>query len=182
MGHPSSDPWVIGYGTNLRLVPLPIDPLEEARRQWTSHGWGALEAMSAATAITRAHQLVLAGIDRALRPSGLTFSRYEALVLLTFSRNGSLPLGKMGERLMVHPTSITNTIDRLEAQGYVRRVPHPLDRRTILAEITDEGRSVVKEATDALVAAEFAVPTLDAGLVARLTESLGKSLAGDDTH
>ena len=101
--------------------------------------------MSAATAITRANQLVLAGIDRVLRPYGLTFSRYEALVLLTFTRTGSLPLGKMGERLMVHPTSITNTIDRLERQGYVRRVPHPSDRRAVLAEITDEGRAWSKK-------------------------------------
>jgi len=128
--------------------------------------------MSAATAITRANQLVIAGIDRVLRPFGLTFSRYEALVLLTFSRNGSLPLGKMGERLMVHPTSITNTIDRLERQGYVRRVPHPSDRRAVLAEITDDGKAVVKEATDALVAAEFAVPALDDSLVERLADSL----------
>src|SRR5260221_6134030 len=120
--------------------------------------------MSAATAITRAHQLVLAGIDRALRPFGLTFSRYEALVLLTFTRTGSLPLGKMGERLMVHPTSITNTIDRLERQGYVRRVPHPSDRRGVLAEITDDGRGVVKEATHALVSAAFAGPVLDGRL------------------
>ena len=156
-------------------MPLSFDPLDEARRQWTSHGWGALEAMSAATAITRAHQLVLAGIDRSLRPFGLTFSRYEALVLLTFTRTGALPLGKMGERLMVHPTSITNTIDRLESQGYVRRVPHPSDRRAMLAEITDEGRAVVKEATDALVAAEFAVPTLDNSLVERLADSLRRS-------
>ena len=99
--------------------------------------------MSAATAITRANQLVLAGIDRVLRPYGLTFSRYEALVLLTFTRTGSLPLGKMGERLMVHPTSITNTIDRLERQGYVRRVPHPSDRRAVLAEITTHSYGLV---------------------------------------
>ena len=40
-----------------------------------------------------------------LRPYGITFSRYEALVLLTFSRRGSLPLSKIGERLQVHATS-----------------------------------------------------------------------------
>ena len=131
--------------------------------------------MSAATAITSWLARVIAGIDRVLRPFGLTFSRYEALVLLTFSRNGSLPLGKMGERLMVHPTSITNTIDRLERQSYVRRVPHPSDRRAVLAEITDDGRAVVKEATDALVSAEFAVPALDDSLVDRLADSLRRA-------
>jgi len=123
----------------------------------------------------RVQQLVIGQLDALLKPHGLTFPRYEALVLLTFSRAGALPLGKMGERLMVHPTSITNTIDRLERQGYVRRVPHPTDRRAVLAEITDEGRAVVKEATDALVAAEFAMATLDDSLVDRLADSLRRA-------
>ena len=141
-------------------MPLPFDPIEEARRQWTDHGWGAVDAMSAVTSITRAHQIVLGRINDLLHPFGLTFSRYEALVLLTFSREGALPLGKMGSRLMVHPTSVTNTIDRLERAGLVRRVGHPDDRRTVLAEITDDGRAIVKQATDALVEAQFGVGTL----------------------
>ena len=53
----------------------------------------------------------------------------------------------MGQRLMIHPTSVTNIIDRLEQQGLVRRLPHPTDGRTTLAEITDEGRSLAKRAT-----------------------------------
>jgi DNA-binding MarR family transcriptional regulator len=60
-----------------------------------------------------------------------------------------LPLGKMGDRLMLHPTSVTNIVDRLEDQGMVRRTPHPTDRRTTLAEITPEGRDVVERATKA---------------------------------
>ena len=139
------------------VVPLPFDPIAEARRQWDSHGWGAVDAMAAVTSITRAHQILLARINDLLQPYGLTFSRYEALVLLTFSNDGSLPLGKIGERLQVHPTSVTNTIDRLEGDGHVQRVSHPVDRRTVLAEITDEGRAVVKQATDALVEAEFGI-------------------------
>jgi DNA-binding MarR family transcriptional regulator len=77
----------------------------------------------------------------------LTFARYEGLVLLSFSRGGSLPLGKMGDRLMIHPTSVTNIIDRLEAEGLVTRVPHPTDGRTTLAEVTSEGRALAKRAT-----------------------------------
>jgi DNA-binding MarR family transcriptional regulator len=152
-------------------MALRFDPIEEARRQWSEHGWGALEAMSAATTITRAHQVVLAQIDRALKPFGLTFSRYEALVLLSFTRNGSLPLGKMAERLMVHSTSITNTIDRLERDGFVRRLPHPTDRRLILAEITEDGRGIVKQATDSLVEIDFGVPALAATVVQRLDDA-----------
>src|SRR5258708_39414229 len=81
-------------------------------------------------------------------------------MLLLFTRTGSLPLNKIGQRLQVHPTSVTNTIDRLEAQGLARRVPHPTDRRTTLAEITDAGRALAIEATAAVNADAF----VDTGL------------------
>ena len=67
----------------------------------------------------------LARLNDALKPLELTFARYEALMLLFFSRTGSLPMGKMGTRLQVHPTSVTNLIDGLEKLGYVSRAPHP---------------------------------------------------------
>ena len=38
-------------------------------------------------------------------------------MLLSFSTSGALPLSKIGERLQVHATSVTNVIDRLEAAG-----------------------------------------------------------------
>src|SRR5262245_50993929 len=106
--------------------------------------------MSATTSIMRAQQIILATVDEVLRPFDLTFARLEALVLLAFSRQGALPLGKMGDRLMLHPTSVTNIVDRLEDQGLVRRVRHPTDRRTTLAEITAEGRQLVEKATEAV--------------------------------
>src|SRR3954463_15060788 len=93
---------------------LRFDPIDEAKRQWDQR-WEGGAPMAAATSIMRAQQIVLAAVDGALRPLGLTFARWEALVLLSFTRTGSLPLNKIGERLMVHPTSVTNTIDRLES-------------------------------------------------------------------
>ena len=45
-------------------------------------------------------------------------------MILYLSRQGALPLGKIGERLQVHPTSVTSLIDGLEKQGYVIREPH----------------------------------------------------------
>jgi DNA-binding MarR family transcriptional regulator len=150
---------------------LRFDPIAEARRHWDER-WPAGAAMAAATSIMRAQQIVLARVDEALRPFGLTFARYEALVLLTFSRAGSLPLGKMGERLMIHPTSVTNIVDRLEAQALVRRVPHPTDRRTTLCEITDAGRALVDEATRAVTAIDLGISGLDEAQVDQLTDLL----------
>jgi DNA-binding MarR family transcriptional regulator len=141
--------------------PLDFDPIEEARSQWSGRWDPDLsDAMAAATSIMRAQQVVLAAVDGALRPFGLTFARYEGLVLLLFSRKGSLPLGKMGQRLMIHPTSVTNIIDRLEAQQLVRRIPHPTDGRTTLAEITDEGRRLAEQATRAVNGVAFGLDAL----------------------
>jgi DNA-binding MarR family transcriptional regulator len=116
--------------------------------------------MAAATSIMRAQQIVQAAVDEALRPFGLTFARYEALVLLAFTRRGTLPMGKMGQRLMIHPTSVTNIVDRLEGQGFVRRQPHESDRRTTLVEIAESGRAIVDQATEAVVACSFGLETL----------------------
>ena len=94
--------------------------------------------MRAATSVLRVQQILLARFDEVLKPHGLTFARYEVLVLLTFSRTGELPLKVIGSRLMVHPTSVTNAIDRLVAAGLRRRAgPTRDDGRGVLAAITD---------------------------------------------
>ena len=160
--------------------PLGFDPIDEAARQWGLR-WKAVDQMHAVTSLMRVQQLVLAELDELLRPHGLTFARYEALVLLTFSRLGSLPLGKMGERLQVHPTSVTSIVDRLEAAGHVVRRRHPQDGRAVLAEITESGRAVVEAATADLVNAKFAladVPVEDLRALSALLKPVRGS-AGD---
>lgn len=130
---------------------MGFDPIAEARRQWAAHGWDdAADGMAVVTSIVRANQILQARIDAVLRSMELTFARYELLVLLDFSRTGALPLGKIGDRLQVHPASITNAVNRLEADGLVTREPHPDDGRTTLANLTGEGRALARRATKAL--------------------------------
>jgi DNA-binding MarR family transcriptional regulator len=145
--------------TTLRPVTLPFDPIDEAARQWGER-WEGVPAMHAVTSLMRVQQLVIGRLDAILRPHGLTFARYEALVLLVFSSRGSLPLGKMGERLQVHPTSVTSIVRRLESARLIARQPHPEDGRAVLAEITDAGRAVVEAATRDLLAADFGLAAL----------------------
>jgi DNA-binding MarR family transcriptional regulator len=153
--------------------PLRIDPIAEARRHWEAR-WeeDPSRAMAAVTSIMRAQQILLARLNDVLRPFGLTFPRYEALMLLSFTRSGSLPIGKMGERLQVHRTSVTNIIDKLEADGLVKRVPHEQDRRATLAEITDPGRRVAGAATKAMHGALFGVGALGPREQEQLTDIL----------
>ena len=143
-----------------KRLELPFDPIDRAARIWENR-FGPSPSMAAVTSIMRAQQILLAELDALLRPYQLTFARYEALVLLTFSRRGALPLRVIGERLMVHPTSVTNIISRLERQQMVVRRPNPADGRGTLAEITAEGRAVVAQATRDLMTAEFGLAGFD---------------------
>jgi DNA-binding MarR family transcriptional regulator len=141
--------------------PLPFDPIAEARRQWRKH-WGSAPgpSMVAVTSIMRVEQILTARLNALLAPWSLTFPRYEALMLLYYSRNGSLPMGKMGARLQVHPTSVTNSIDGLERLGFVERTRHESDRRTTLAAITPAGREAAEAATEVLNRERFGIAAL----------------------
>ena len=128
--------------------PDKRDPIAMARDNWERSGWGDVaDGMVAVTSVMRAHQILLARVENALRPYDLSFSRYELLRLLAFSRTGALPITKASDRLQVHVTSVTHAIRRLEADGLVERIPHPTDGRTTLVQITDLGRSTVEDAT-----------------------------------
>jgi DNA-binding MarR family transcriptional regulator len=146
----------VAFQQAMKKRSLDFDPIAEARSRWEQR-WGSEPglAMAAVTSIMRVQQILLAEINAFLRPLGLNFPRYEALMLLSFSRQGALPLGKIGERLQVHPTSVTNIIDRLEADGFVIRSPHSSDRRTVLAQITPPGRRIAHRATRVLNEAAF---------------------------
>jgi DNA-binding MarR family transcriptional regulator len=135
------------------LMPQPPSPdkrdtIAAARANWERAGWADVaDGMVAVTSVMRAHQILLARVENSLRPYDLSFSRYELLRLLAFSRAGSLPITKASDRLQVHVTSVTHAIRRLEGDGLVERIPHPTDGRTTLVRITDLGRSTVEDAT-----------------------------------
>lgn len=163
---------------------LGFDQIDEAVRQWVEHGWhAAAPGMALVTSTMRMQQLFQARVDEVLRPFELTFARYEALMVLSFSRRGAMPLSRLGIRLQVHPTSVTNTVDRLEGQQLVRRVPHDSDRRATLAEILPAGRAVAAEATETLNPSVFESTGLSPEETRRLLGLLRKlrASAGDVT-
>lgn len=147
-------------------MPGPVnsefDPIRRAAVLWARR-WGrtsAPQSMAAATSVMRVQQVLLSQYDAALAPFALTFPRFEALTLLEFSRDGRLPMTKVSERLMVHPTSATHIIKRLAEQGFVERLPNPEDGRGTLAAITPQGRRVVADATSVLIEGRFALGAL----------------------
>ncbi|MDL9936546.1 MarR family transcriptional regulator [Gordonia sp. ABSL1-1] len=152
---------------------MSFDPIDEARDNWSRAGWGDVaEGMVAVTSVMRAHQILLARVEAALRPYDLSFSRFELLRLLAFSRQGGLPITKASDRLQVHVTSVTHAIRRLEENGLVRRVPHPTDGRTTLVELTDLGRSTVEDATTTLNNEVFADVGMSGAQITGLVDAI----------
>ncbi|NLZ56784.1 MAG: MarR family transcriptional regulator [Corynebacterium sp.] len=129
----------------------PRDFIAEATRNWERHGWkDAAPGMATVTSVVRVGQILTTRVEAALKPFGITFSRYELLALLMFSSAGSLPMSKASDRLQVHPASVTNTVSRLEKDGLVRRSPDPRDGRGTLVSITDQGIALLTQATPEL--------------------------------
>jgi DNA-binding MarR family transcriptional regulator len=162
--------------------PAKRDPIALARDNWARSGWGDVaDGMVAVTSVMRAHQILLARVETALRPYDLSFSRYELLRLLAFSGSGALPITKASDRLQVHVTSVTHAIRRLESDGLVERVPHPTDGRTTLVRLTELGRSTVEDATVTLnteVFADIGMSDSESRTLAATIESLRRH-AGD---
>lgn len=127
------------------------DHIAEARRQWVEHGWTeAAAGMAAVTTITRVQQILAGRVEAALAPLGLSFARFEILRLLGFSRNGALPMGKISDRLQVHPASVTSAVKRLEREGLIERVVDEDDNRVVLARLLPKGRALLDPATEAV--------------------------------
>lgn len=157
------------------------DPIREAHRQWVAHGWSeAADGMALVTSVVRAQQLLMERVEGALRPHGLTLARFEVLRLLAFTGAGRLPMTRLGSLLQVHPASVTSAVDRLEKQGYAARHRDGRDRRVVLAELTELGRSTVEAATADLNQV-FHEPGLPEDRLHQLTRLLGelRAAAGD---
>ena len=92
-------------------------------------------------------------LEAALVPTGLSLAKLGALRHLA-EANEPLPLGQLAERIACVKSNVTQLVDRLEADQLVRRVPDPSDRRSVRAEITDEGRARYDAGVEALEAAQ----------------------------
>jgi DNA-binding MarR family transcriptional regulator len=106
--------------------------------------------MAVFAALLRSFQLLKNQVDHVMRSHDLTFARYEVLAWLATDPESSLTLSWISNTLRIPPATLTNIIDRLEADRLVKRVPHPTDARTTLAVITPLGRRAATSATEDL--------------------------------
>jgi DNA-binding MarR family transcriptional regulator len=89
---------------------------------------------------------VASELESRLAAAGLSLAKLAALQALA-DAGQSVPLTDLAERLSCVKSNITQLVDRLEADGYVRRKADPLDRRARLAVLTAAGRKACREGT-----------------------------------
>lgn len=105
-------------------------------------------------ALARADDRVQRTLTEALGRSGLTPTRFNVLMELAATPEGGMALCDIGRRLIRSAPNVTTLIDRLEADGLVRREPDPADRRRVIARITGGGWGALRRGAPAVFEAE----------------------------
>ncbi|WP_432136125.1 MULTISPECIES: MarR family winged helix-turn-helix transcriptional regulator [unclassified Streptomyces] len=111
---------------------------------------------------------------RHLERSDLGITPAQSRLLRTLAHFGGPPrMADLAQRLEVVPRAVTTLVDGLEASGKVRRVPDPTNRRVIRIELTDAGRTTLRDLRGARRAAarEILAP-----LTGEQREALGELL------
>lgn len=99
-------------------------------------------------------EFVRGRLNAELAEHGLSIAKFRALQHLAQATE-PVPLGQLTEYVVCGKSNITQLIDRLQKDGFVRRVSDAEDRRIIRAEITEEGRRRCNRAADAVSKAEI---------------------------
>jgi DNA-binding MarR family transcriptional regulator len=148
------------------------DSVEWMRQRWLEQDEPKPEHFAAMATLLRTTILVTDEMDRVLKECQLSRTGYLILITLQTSREQTRPLGQLSKVLLVHPTTVTMAIDQLEKPGLVRRVPHPTDRRTVLARLTPEGDDLAERATKALAGIGYGLGDVSAAGASQLTAAL----------
>jgi MarR family transcriptional regulator, transcriptional regulator for hemolysin len=122
---------------------------EDFDERWPGGSRGATEAFMN---LVRSSEAGLANVARLLRPFDL--SPAGGLVLSALADHGPLSPSDLSARLIVTRATMTGLLDSLERRGHLRRIPNPDDRRGLLIEITDGGRTVADDLRRVIHAAE----------------------------
>jgi DNA-binding MarR family transcriptional regulator len=169
--------------TEADLVVTEPDPVEWVRRHWADVGQAKPDMFAVMAALLRCHQMVVSSLETELARADIGLNGYLLLTTLLMSRDETRPLGQLSKHLMIHPTTVTLLTDQLEKRGLVKRLPHPSDRRIVLAKLRPAGRRATVNVSRALAAVDFGFGALDTGEARALTETLRRVRAqlGDPT-
>ena len=140
-----------------------VERLESARLRHVLENYSDPDDrhIAASAAIMRAFKILSARVESELDVLGLTMPRFEVLGLIAASPAGVMSPTELSRATLLHPATMTHTVNALEQRKLIRRRPKPSDKRVLLAEITPLGSKVVGVATEALAKIRFGLGELD---------------------
>jgi MarR family transcriptional regulator, lower aerobic nicotinate degradation pathway regulator len=121
--------------------------------------------------LAKSYQRAYALFKAPLEMYSLTPKQFGLLAFLW--KQDGLSQVELSDKCQIDRTTIGGLIDRLQKQGYVRREPHPEDRRAFQIHLTDQGRALEEEL---LPIARKVTDTFTAGLSPEETEALRRIL------
>ncbi len=139
--------------------------------------WLDEEEMAAWRSFVTASNLLNRRLERQLKEdSGLSHTQYEILVHLSAAPAGSLRMTELADKLVTSKSGLTYQVTQLEKMGLVGRRSCPSDVRGVFAELTDQGREMLREAAPGHVALvrELLIDVLSREQLAVLADGLGQ--------
>lgn len=94
----------------------------------------------------RAHASVMRDLGHDLDRAGLPITWYDVLVQLVEAPSRRLRMAELADLMLLSRSGLTRLIDRLQAEGYVRREPSPDDARGTYCVLTREGFEALRQA------------------------------------
>ncbi len=94
--------------------------------------------------VMRTADTLVRGLERVLKPAGLSLTQYNVLRILRGAGPGGLSCRETAERMLTHDPDLTRLLDRLEARGLVTRSRQRRDRRVINVRVTAKGLALLR--------------------------------------
>jgi len=94
-------------------------------------------------AMLRAEHEVIRACNRVYKRFGVTYHQFQVLRILE-AADKPLSQGTIGEHLLVSRANLSGLIDRMVSASLVKRRSTRKDRRVVLVDLTDKGRTVLR--------------------------------------
>jgi DNA-binding MarR family transcriptional regulator len=131
--------------------------------------------------LIEAHALLSKRLDDELEATaGISLLWYAVLLIVGRSPSSFRPMNELIEATAFTSGGVTRLVDRIEQAGYVERRPCPTDRRVVYVCLTEQGRAMLRRATEVHLRGIQAhlIDLLEPAEVAQLDNLLAKIVSG----
>ena len=141
------------------------------------------DSMAAVTRIMLFGRYLERAEDNTLSRHGVSLWQFDVLATLRGAGPPhTLTAAQIMRTVMLSSGGMTNRLDRLEADGYVKRMPNPNDRRSVQIKLTPKGKKLIDEAlTVRFEVARQALAPLTKAEMEKLNDFL-RRLVGTTNH